>query len=143
MHGVGEDDTNAIGCSLVEGLRNVGVLVSVEDTPDLVVRATAGSAFLPSLSSPGGGSTVDQRERPAVKRVHGDQHGVTKRAPPMDEVAILCPLALCEDEELASRLRCPSSLDGWPGRRGVQLSPAVMRAAAAANSSCDRMGVPP
>ncbi len=119
------------------------MLVSIEDTPHLIVRTATPARRIPGFSSLGLDGPVHERKRRAVEAIDSDQHGIAVGAPPVDEVAILGSLALGENEQLALRLSNPSAAEFSPGDPGGQLSPAVIRDAAATNSSCERMGVAP
>ena len=98
--GVGDHDADAVHPRQIHRLRDAQMLIPIEDAPDLVVRLAAPPTRFPQFILLGGDRCLDQLEWTTVEVAHRHEHGITKLASPVEEIAGLGPYALGEYEEL-------------------------------------------
>jgi len=122
--------------SEVDGPSEVGVLITVEDAPNLVVGTPTPSPRFASLGSLRFDCSLDELQRTAPIGIDLDQYSAAVLAAPICEVLLLGTKTLDEREQIEQdcSLRGPSLR--WSARPSLaQLgSPDVMRSAEASNS---------
>ncbi len=128
----------------VDGLGEIGVLVTIEHAPYLVVGPPASLPSVPGFDSPRLYGSLDELKRGATVVVYLDPYAVAVLAAPICQVDFLGTKTLNEHEQLGQQ----SGFRGAPVRAArpavVQLrSPDVMSSAETSNSRCDRIGAAP
>lgn len=123
----------------------LGVLVTVEDTPNLVVGAPAALACVASFASLRFNGSFDELQGAAPKGVDLDSYSVAVLAAPVCEVQVFGAKALDEREQIEQNCGSGGPPPRWPAcPSSAQLrSPYVMSSAEASNSWRDRIGVAP
>ncbi len=129
----------------VDGLGEIGVLVTIKHAPYLVVGSPAPFPGVPGFDSLRLYCSLDELQRTATVVVYLDPHAVTVLTAPIGQVDFLSTKTLNEHEQLGQQ----GGLRGAPVRRAARpavaqlRSPDVMSSAEAPNSRCDRIGVAP
>jgi hypothetical protein len=133
---VRDSQIDVVPVGKVDSPSEVGVLITVEDAPDLVMGAPAPSPRFASLGSLRLDCSLDELQGAAAKGIDLDQYLIAVLAAPICEVLLLGTKALdeCEQIEQNCGFRGPSLR--WPARPSLaQLgSPDVMSSAEASNS---------
>ncbi len=136
---------DAVMVGQFDGLAEVGVLIAVEDAPDLVVRPASSPSGVLRLGPSCSDSSLDKLKGPASVGIDGDAHAVAVTSMPVDEVHLLGSKAFDERQQFepAGRVRHPPSGRPAPPVATQLRSPEVMRSAVASNSWRERIGVAP
>jgi len=129
----------------VDGLGEIGVLVTIEHAPYLVVGSPAPLPLVPGFDSLRLYCSFDELQRTATVVVYLDPHAVTVLAVPIGQIDFLSSKTLNEHEQLRQQCGLRGAPSRWAARPAVtQLrSPDVMSSAETSNSRCDRIGVAP
>ena len=98
--GIRDGQVDAVPVREVDGPCEVGVLVTVEDTPDLVVGAAAPFPRVASFISLRLNCSLDELQGAASMRVDLDQYSVAVLTAPIREVQLLGAKALDEHEQI-------------------------------------------
>ena len=96
---IGDCQTDSVTSSKVDRLIQVGVLIHIKNTPDLVEVSTAASSFVTCLTSLSLDSTRYERKGNPSERINLNENVIPITTTPINEIQILCPLPLheCED----------------------------------------------
>lgn len=87
----------------VDGLGEIGVLVTIEHAPYLVVGSPAPLPGVPGFDSLRLYSSLDELQRAATVVVYLDPHAVTVLAAPICQVDFLSPKSLDEHEQFGQQ----------------------------------------